>query len=296
MAQRQPQHPRSKPALPPQLAAVNLHGAGMDVGAEAHSSPLKMAKVEPMTYKELFYPEARFGGFTDIDGTIAFFNRVNSLLDSSFTVLDVGCGRGAYADDPIPLRRNLRILKGKVSKIIGIDVDYTAQDNPFLDEFHLIKEDYWPIENSSVDLILCDSVLEHVNNPNQFFSEAHRTLKDRGYFCIRTPNRWSYIAFFATVIPNRYHSRVISFVQDGRKEEDVFPTVYKCNSIRRLKDMMKNHGFEYVVYGYEAEPSYLSFSKNAYLLGVLHQRFAPRFLKPVIFAFGRLKNSKVTGS
>jgi hypothetical protein len=36
MAQRQPQHPRSKPALPPQLAAVNLHAAGIDVGAEAH--------------------------------------------------------------------------------------------------------------------------------------------------------------------------------------------------------------------------------------------------------------------
>jgi len=51
--------------------------------------------------------------------------------------------------------------------------------------------------------------------------------------------------------------------------------------------MMKKHGFEGVVYGYEAEPSYLSFSKSAYRLGVLHQRFAPRFLKPVIFAFGK---------
>jgi hypothetical protein len=36
MAQRQPTWGRSKPALPPQLAAVHLHAAGLDVGAEAH--------------------------------------------------------------------------------------------------------------------------------------------------------------------------------------------------------------------------------------------------------------------
>lgn len=246
-----------------------------------------------MTYQELFYPETRFGGFTDIDGTIAFYNRVNSLLDPSFIVLDVGCGRGSYSDDPIHLRRNLRIMKGKVAKVIGIDIDYSFQDNPFLDEFHLIEEDYWPIESDSIDLILSDNMIEHINNPEQFFSEVHRTLKNGGYFCVRTPNRYSYVALIAKLIPYRYHLKALSAVQDKRKEEDVFPTVYKCNSIRRIKNMMKNHGFEYVVYGYEAEPSYLSFSKAAYWLGVLHQRFTPRFLKPAIFAYGVLAKKSI---
>ncbi len=36
MAQRKPKSSRSKPTLPPQLAAVNLHAAGIDIGAEAH--------------------------------------------------------------------------------------------------------------------------------------------------------------------------------------------------------------------------------------------------------------------
>ncbi|MBL7128090.1 MAG: hypothetical protein ISS16_03810 [Ignavibacteria bacterium] len=54
-----------------------------------------------MKSKERFYPEAIFDGFTDIDGMVVFFYRVNSLLDSSSAVLDVGCGRGACSENPV---------------------------------------------------------------------------------------------------------------------------------------------------------------------------------------------------
>lgn len=242
-----------------------------------------------MPYEERHYPEVRFSVFTDIDGTIVFYNRVNSLLDSSFTVLDVGCGRGAFAKDPIEFRRNLRIFKGKVSKVIGIDIDKSAKGNPFIDEFHMIQGSSWPIENDSIDLIICDFVLEHIEKPDNFFSEATRVLKNSGYLCIRTPNRWNYIALFARLIPNKYHSKVTDIVQEGRDELDVFPTLYRCNSFRKLSHMMGQYNSDFVVYGYEAEPSYLSFSRFAYWLGVLHQRFAPSFLRSTILAFGKVK-------
>ncbi len=240
-----------------------------------------------MSYKERFYPEARFGGFTDIDGTIAFFNRVNSLLDPSFVVLDVGCGRGSFRESSVPFSRDLRILKGKAAKVIGIDVDRNAQDNPFLDEFRLIQDASWPIENNSIDLIVCDFVLEHIEEPDRFFLELRRVLRNEGVLCIRTSNRWRYFALFSALIPLKYHSKILSIVQEGRKSEDVFPTLYKCNSIWKIRRIMKKNGFDYLVYGYEAEPSYLAFSKIAYFLGVLHQRFALGILKQVIFAFGK---------
>ena len=78
-------------------------------------------------------------------------------------------------------------------------------------------------------------------------------------------------------------------VQGDREEEDVFPTVYRCNTVRAIRQQMANHDFDSVVYGYEAEPSYLQFSVVAYWLGVMHQRLAPACLKPAIFAFGRLR-------
>jgi SAM-dependent methyltransferase len=244
-----------------------------------------------MNEKEIFYPEALFGNFTDIDGTVAFFTRVNALIEPSFVVLDVGCGRGAYNEDPVTFRKNLRILKGKAGKLIGIDLDPNAKENPCLDEFRLISGDSyaWPVESNSIDLIVCDNVLEHVPDPERLFVEIHRVLKNGGYLCLRTPNRWSYIAIAATLIPNSYHSDVVAFAQDGRKQEDVFPTVYKCNSIRKLRNMMRKNGFKNVVYGHEAEPAYLSFSRIAYFLGVMYQRFSPEFIKSELFAFGKIE-------
>jgi len=240
-------------------------------------------------FRHKYYPEVEFGGFTDIDGTVAFFGRVNSLLKPEFVVLDVGCGRGALQDEMIDYKKELVILKGKVSKVIGIDVDVRAIENPFLDEFQLLESANWPIEDSSVDLIVCDFVMEHVEDPDQFLSEARRVLKNGGYICLRTPNRWGYVGLAASLIPNRFHAKVTSAVQDGRKEEDVFPTLYRCNSIRKLRRALRQRDFHSVVYGFEAEPCYCAFSGLAFFAGVVFQRFAPKLFRSTLFAFGRLK-------
>jgi ubiquinone/menaquinone biosynthesis C-methylase UbiE len=160
-----------------------------------------------MKYQKRYYPESVYGGFTDIDGTIHFYLRVNALLDKNSTVLDVGCGRGAYQDDSCAMRRNLRILKNKCYRVIGIDVDKNAANNPYLDEFLLLDSGRWPLEDTSVNLAVCDAVLEHVQRPEEFFAECRRVLKPGGYLCLRTANSLGYVALMARLVPNRYHSR-----------------------------------------------------------------------------------------
>jgi ubiquinone/menaquinone biosynthesis C-methylase UbiE len=241
-----------------------------------------------MTLMHTYYPESKFGDFTDIDGTIVFYTRVNALAEPSSVVLDLGCGRGEYVEDTARIRREIRVLKGKVKKVIGIDVDSAAQENPFIDEFHLLNSEQLPLEDNSIDLCICDCVVEHLENPESVFSELRRVIKDKGYFCMRTPNIWNYIAIISRLIPNKLHAKVLAIAQKERQEKDIFPTVYKCNSILKVKEMLKKYGFESVVYGYESEPRYLSFSGFTYWLGVMHQKFAPGFLRPVIFAFAQV--------
>ncbi len=232
------------------------------------------------------YPEYAFGGFTDADGTIRFYARVNALLSPNSVVLDVGCGRAAYMGDPVAFRRGLRVLRGKVHRVIGIDMDRNAQTNPCIDEFRLMTTGAWPLEDASVDLALADYVLEHVEDPAEFFSEAARVLRPGGYLCVRTTNRRSYVGFASALIPNGRHGQVVTRVQTVREERDVFPTLYHCNTPGRLRRAFAAH-FEAVVYAVDSEPQYLSFSSLAFRLGVMHQRHAPKFLGPGLFGFGR---------
>jgi SAM-dependent methyltransferase len=221
-----------------------------------------------MTCQDRFFPEATFGGFTNHDGTVAFYLRVNALTTASCVVLDVGCGRGAYQDDPIALRRSLRILRGKVQKVIGLDLDMSAISNPFLDEFRLLEDQsaHWPVGDHSVDLIVCDWTLEHIADPAFFFEEASRVLKTGGYFCARTTNAWGLVALAARVVPEKYHAGLIAALQRNRKVDDVFPTHYACNSVVRLQHCLTRHGFEGVVLGFGGLTEYLKFSCVLYRL------------------------------
>lgn len=86
------------------------------------------------------YPESGAGGYSHVDGTVAFCTRINALLERHMTVLDFGAGRGAQLEETAcPYRRDLAILRGKSAKVIGVDVDPVVMENPFLDQGHVIE-------------------------------------------------------------------------------------------------------------------------------------------------------------
>jgi 2-polyprenyl-3-methyl-5-hydroxy-6-metoxy-1,4-benzoquinol methylase len=238
--------------------------------------------------QEIYYPESEFGGYSRVNGTIPFFMRVQALARPDMVVLDVGCGRGAVVDrferDPW---EKCRVLRGVCKKVIGIDVSDAGRENVLLDEFRRIEGERWPVETASIDLLLSDAVLEHVPDPDEFFSECARVVKPGGYACFRTPNRWGYPYLAATIIPNRLHAKVIGLVQPGRKSHDVFPTYYRANTLRKLRRLLKNHQFEGCVYRYISEPSYLAFSRWSYALGVYLHRWLPPIFWTGLYVFAR---------
>jgi SAM-dependent methyltransferase len=239
---------------------------------------------------ERFYPESKFGGFSDIDGTITFYNRVNALINAEWTVLDIGCGRGAYFDDHNSYRKNLRILKGKVKQVIGIDIDAIGQHNPGLDIFKKIEvQDPWPVEDGSIDLALCDQVLEHIQNPELFFTECQRVLKPGGVLCIRTTNRWGYVGIGARMINRQLHQGLLQRIKGKNREADTFPTVFRCNTIRAIKQMLARHDFDGVAYGYAPEPGYFGRSFLAYGLVRFYQSICPPGLRSNIYVFAQKK-------
>jgi SAM-dependent methyltransferase len=272
-----------------------IHRSTPEESALSPPGPLEVSSNGPngrVDPKLRYYPESRFGGFSDIDQLVVFYTRVHALLEPSFTVLDIGCGRGRHGTQGIAMRRRLAILKDDCAKVIGIDVDPGAQHNPFVDEFHLIGADStWPLDDASVDLAISDYVLEHVENVDLFFSECRRVIKPGGYLCMRTTNALSYFGLAARLTPNRAHAAIVQRVYiQPRQEVDVFPTRYRCNTVRAVRRILDRHGFEHCVYGYQSDPAHFGFSRFLYFLGVLHQRYAPRRIRTAIFVFARRRS------
>jgi len=237
---------------------------------------------------DVVYPERSFGGFTRYDGTVAFYSRVSALMQNSSSVLDIGCGRGKYADDTCTFRRGLCDLRGSDRRVIGIDVDEVGSENPIIDEFRIIENlESWPVDSASVDVAVANSVVEHVEDPDSFFQEAHRVLRPGGYLCIRTYNVWSYVGVASRLVPNRLHGAVTTKVQVSRREEDVFPTLYRCNTRGKLRKAFHRNGFDGVVYSIEAEPSYLRFSRMLYRIGAVVHRITPPQFRWTLLGFGR---------
>jgi len=237
---------------------------------------------------ESVYPERYFGGYSRVDGTVEFYSRVQALLRSDDKVLDIGCGRGKDAEDACQLRRRLCDLRGENRHVVGIDVDPVGDSNPLINEFHPISDvNNWPVGSGQFDLAVSNSVIEHVEHPELFFQEAWRVLKPGGYLCIRTYNVWNYVGIAARLIPNKYHAAVTGKVQGSREEEDVFPTLYRCNTRRKVQRALEAQGFKAYVYTFQAEPSYLRFSRIAYRIGAVAHKLMPSPLRWAILAYAQ---------
>ena len=203
------------------------------------------------------YPELGAGGFTRDDGTIEFYGRINALLHPDMVAIDLGAGRGCQFDDTNGYRRGLLRIQGKVSKVVGVDVDPAVLTNTFVDEAKVYDGRRLPLDDASADLIYSDWVLEHIEDPTAFAAEVDRVLKVGGWFCARTPTSHSLTALGSRIVPNRHHAQALQAVQAGeRKAEDVFPAFYRLNTFGALRKFFPAALWNNFSYTYTPSPAY----------------------------------------
>ena len=239
------------------------------------------------------YPEVAAGGYSRVDSTVEFYGRVNALLNSEMVVLDFGAGPGTRPlSDTSHYRRSLRILRGKVQKVIGVDIDEVVRSNRFLDECYVVTANSaLPVPSASVDLIVSDWTFEHIENAEFVAAELSRILKPAGWLCARTPNRWGYIGLAANVIPNRYHRPIVGRLQLGshRKEADVYPTSYRMNTLRVIRRLFPCEAFENYSYAANSEPAYFGNSVIAWRAAICFYSVVPPAMKTELLIFLRRK-------
>lgn len=217
---------------------------------------MSFAKSNPAINR--LHPEMGLGGFLALDGTIEFYSRVKALARPTDFAIDLGAGRGAWFDeDDSEFRREMRKLKGHVAQVVGCDIDPAVLHNRAVDSARLLTLGRpWPFDDASVDLIVSDYVLEHVEDPRAFAEEVYRVLRPGGWLCARTPTKYNYVSVGARLVSNVRHAKVLAAAQPGRKAEDVFPTAYRLNTRRDLNRAFSPARFENLSYTYCSEPQY----------------------------------------
>jgi len=107
-----------------------------------------------------------------------------SLLNpkKSDRILEIGCGSGVL----------LKELEKYKCSIIGIDVSKEAiemaKKNTSISKLILSSTDKLDFDNNSFDKIICQHIVEHLNNFDIVLEELKRILKNNGCLIIVTPN------------------------------------------------------------------------------------------------------------
>lgn len=236
--------------------------------------------------RERLFPEIGAGGFSRVDGTVAFYTRVQAVSEHAGVVIDYGAGRGAWVEDEVPYRRRLHDLRVPGRVVVGIDVDPVVVDNPALDVAHVVApHEPMPLIDCSADVIVADWVLEHITDPKFVAADLTRVLKPGGWLCARTPNRFGYVALMSRWVPNRLHTRVLARAQPHRHERDIFPTAYRMNTPSALATLFPD--FERIVYRFHPEPAYAGAHEVAYRTMNRLQLLLPARFGATTFAFLR---------
>lgn len=92
-------------------------------------------------------------------------------------LLDIGCGQKPYK----PLFN--------VDEYIGLEYD-TPENRRYKRAEFFYNGESFPFENEKFDCAICNQVLEHVFNPDNFLQEINRILKQNSYLLLTVPFVW----------------------------------------------------------------------------------------------------------
>jgi SAM-dependent methyltransferase len=193
---------------------------------------------------------------------------IERYLSGSQILLDAGCGSG---------KETVINYKEKAKLAIGIDLSPEIENNNTLHKKIVGSVYEIPLDNNSVDIIVTQSLIEHLEKPERLFQEASRVLKPGGIFILMTPNLMGWRSFISKCTPFWFHV-IMNKKLYGVNKKDVFPTHYKANTISKLKKLLKNNDFTIIdQYFYEPSPKTLTFSLAATYLEIMYTRIMRKY-------------------
>jgi SAM-dependent methyltransferase len=114
--------------------------------------------------------------------------------EASAKVLDAGCGFTLPTELP------------EHARLVGLDISAEAlAKHERLDDAIVGDVETYPLPDDEFDVILCWTVLEHLEHPRSAFENLARAVKPGGLLVIGVPNVWSLKGIVTRLTPYRFH-------------------------------------------------------------------------------------------
>jgi len=217
-----------------------------------------------------YYPRQP-DGVRVADGTKLFYTWLGSIEGiREAKVLNIGAG-------PTPEPR--RQLKGKVGRLVGVDIDAVVLANADLDDAFVTNGVMLPFPDSSFDVAFSDWTMEHVEYPVRTLREIRRVLAPGGEFLFRTTNLAHYVTFISSHTPLWFHRLIANRARRLTRDEHApWPTFYRINTRATARRHLAAAGFEMpVIQLVEPDPAYLAFHPITFRAGIAYERLVNRW-------------------
>lgn len=110
----------------------------------------------------------------------------------------------------------------------------------------LARGEALPLQSGSVDAVVCEYVVEHLEHPREVLRELNRILRPGGQFVFLTPNAWSYSAIATRLTSQRFHVAFLGALRraGASANEKPFPTKFRMNTRRTIEALARETGFK----------------------------------------------------
>lgn len=172
-------------------------------------------------------------------GHTRYVEIVKTLFQDGCRWLDAGGGRRIFHD----VYDGEKDLITRAGDVVVCDVDQESlKDHVCVTKTICCNLTSIPLGSNSFDFITCGMVVEHLDNPEICIRELARLLDSNGKLIIHTVNLFGYPTMMAIAskwLP--FRKKIIAKIT-ARKEEDIFPTLYRCNTEAEMRRFLNGAG------------------------------------------------------
>jgi len=173
------------------------------------------------------------------DGHLDFSTcTVPAYLKDHMVVYDVGAGKKPYASPELKRRMNL--------KVIGLDIDggelARAPEGSYDETVVADISDFRG--NGDGDLLICQVVLEHVEDNDKAFKAMASILKPSGIALMLVPCRHALYAKLNIMLPEELKKKILFSIYPYFSYHSGFRSYYDKCSPEEFREMAADNGFE----------------------------------------------------